>query len=80
MKTAVKDVMTTRVIWVRKDASFRDLAAALRRHRVSAFPVLGDDDKVIGVVSEADLLAKEALDPGCSPASCTTGTRRRRAG
>ncbi len=64
MKTAVKDVMTTRVIWVRKDAPFRELAAALRRHRVSAFPVLGDDDKVIGVVSEADLLAKEAVDPG----------------
>ena len=64
MKTAVKDVMTTRVIWVRQDASFRELAAALRRHRVSAFPVLGDDDKVIGVVSEADLLAKEAVDPG----------------
>ena len=64
MKTAVKDVMTTRVIWVRKDAPFRDLAAALRRHRVSAFPVLGDGDKVIGVVSEADMLAKEAVDPG----------------
>ena len=65
MKTAVKDVMTTRVIWVRKDAPFRDLAAALRRHRVSAFPVLGDEDTVIGVVSEADMMAKEALiDPG----------------
>jgi len=64
MKTAVKDVMTTRVIWVRKDAPFRELAAALRRHRVSAFPVLGDDDKVIGIVSEADLLTKEAVDPG----------------
>ena len=64
MKTAVKDVMTTRVIWVRKDAPFRDLAAALRRHRVSAFPVLGDGDTVIGVVSEADMLAKEAVDPG----------------
>lgn len=62
MKTAVRDIMTTRVIWVRKDASFRELAAALRRHRVSAFPVLGDGDKVIGVVSEADLLTKEALD------------------
>ena len=62
MKTTVKDIMTTRVIWVRKDASFRELAAALRRHRVSAFPVLGDGDKVIGVVSEADLLTKEALD------------------
>jgi len=64
MQTAVKDVMTTRVIWVRKDAPFRDLAAALRRHRVSAFPVLGEGDQVIGVVSEADMLAKEALDPG----------------
>jgi len=66
MKTAVKDVMTTRVIWVRRDASFRDLAAALRRHRVSAFPVLGDDDKVIGVVSEADMLTKEAPLGGLS--------------
>ncbi len=62
MKTAVKDVMTTRVIWVRKGAPFRELAVALRQHRVSAFPVLGEDDKVIGIVSEADLLAKEALD------------------
>jgi CBS domain-containing protein len=62
MQTAVKDVMTTRVIWVRKDAPYRELAAALRTHRVSAFPVLGDGDKVIGVVSEADMLAKEALD------------------
>jgi len=62
MQTAVKDVMTTRVIWVRKDTPFRDLAAALRKHRVSAFPVLGDGDKVIGIVSEADMLTKEALD------------------
>ena len=62
MKTAVKDVMTTRVIWGRKDAAFREVAAALREHRVSAFPVLNDEDKVIGVVSEADLLTKEALD------------------
>jgi CBS domain-containing protein len=62
MKTTVKDVMTTRVIWVRKDATFREMAAALREHRVSAFPVLGDEEKVIGVVSEADMLTKEALD------------------
>jgi CBS-domain-containing membrane protein len=62
MKTSVKDVMTTHVIWVRKDASFQELAAALRKHRVSAFPVLGDGDKVIGIVSEADMLTKEAFD------------------
>ena len=63
----VKDVMTTRVIWVKKAASFRELAAALREHKVSAFPVLDAAGKVIGVVSEADLLTKEALygeEPG----------------
>jgi len=57
----VKDVMTTRVVSVGKDASFREMAAALREHRISAFPVVDADEKVIGVVSEADLLAKEAL-------------------
>ena len=38
------------------------MAAALREYRVSAFPVVDDDGKVIGVVSEADMLAKEALE------------------
>jgi CBS domain-containing protein len=66
MKTAVKDVMTSRVIWVKKDATFREMAAALREYRVSAFPVVDDDRQVIGVVSEADMLNKEALadEPG----------------
>ena len=64
MKSTVKDVMTTRVIFVRKGASFREMAATLREHRISAFPVLDDDRKVIGVVSEADLLTKQALDSG----------------
>ena len=62
MEPTVKDVMTTHVVSVTADASFRTMAAALREHRVSAFPVLDDDGKVIGVVSEADMLAKEALE------------------
>jgi CBS domain-containing protein len=62
MELTVKDVMTTRVVSVKRDASFRSMAPALRDYRVSAFPVLDDTGKVIGVVSEADMLAKEALD------------------
>ncbi len=62
MKTPVKDVMTTRVIWVKKNATFREMAIALRRNRVSAFPVIDDDGKVVGVVSEADMLTKEAME------------------
>ncbi|MGH3150111.1 MAG: CBS domain-containing protein [Streptosporangiaceae bacterium] len=61
MKTKVKDLMTAPVVAVKRDASFKDMAALLRKHRVSAFPVVDDDSKLIGIVSEADLLAKEAL-------------------
>jgi CBS domain-containing protein len=53
--------MTTRVISVRKDASFKEMAAMLRSSRISAFPVIDDADRVVGVVSEADLLVKEAV-------------------
>jgi CBS domain-containing protein len=79
MTTTVRDVMTTRVIWVKKNASFREMAAALREHRVSAFPVVDDDGKVIGVVSEADLLTKEALgiDPDGMPGMITGPLRRK---
>jgi len=61
MKSTVKDVMTISVIWVKKDATFREMAVALRENRVSAFPVIDDDGKVVGVVSEADMLTKEAM-------------------
>jgi len=65
MNPKVKDVMTTQVVAVRRDATFKEMAATLRRYRVSAFPVIDENQKVIGVVSEADMLAKEALaDPG----------------
>jgi CBS domain-containing protein len=57
----VRDVMTTSVIAVRKNASFKEMAAMLRARRVSAFPVVDDAGRVIGVVSEGDLLVKEAV-------------------
>ena len=60
MKT-VKDVMSALPISVRETTSFHEIAARLRECRVSAFPVLNADGKVIGVVSEADLLVKEAV-------------------
>ncbi|HXP18751.1 MAG TPA: CBS domain-containing protein [Streptosporangiaceae bacterium] len=61
MSATVRDVMTTRVVAVRKDASFKEMAAMLRSSRISAFPVVDDGGRVIGVVSEADLLVKEAV-------------------
>jgi CBS-domain-containing membrane protein len=57
----VRDVMTRRVISVREDASFKEMAEMLRRTRISAFPVIDTANRVIGVVSEADMLVKEAV-------------------
>ncbi len=53
--------MTTSVVAVRRDASFKEMAGMLRTQRISAFPVVDDRGQVIGVVSESDLLVKEAV-------------------
>jgi CBS domain-containing protein len=62
MSATVRDVMTARVIALRTDADYKEIVSVLRRHRVSACPVIDEADRLIGVVSEADLLYKET-DP-----------------
>ena len=62
MRSAVKDVMSTHVIAVRPNASYKEMAVMMHDQRVSAFPVVDDSGKVIGVVYETDLLTKEALE------------------
>jgi CBS domain-containing protein len=70
MNATVEDIMTAQVVAVKRSASFKEMAALLRQFRVSAFPVVDDDEKVIGVISEADLLARaegvrgEGFPPG----------------
>ncbi|HTS96159.1 MAG TPA: CBS domain-containing protein [Streptosporangiaceae bacterium] len=82
MSARVADVMTRDAVAVRASASFKEIAARLREQRVTAFPVLDRDNKVIGVVSEADLLPKEALEAGYEghpgPLSVSRHRRERR--
>ena len=83
MKSCVRDVMTTRVVAVRKTASFKEMIVGMREARVSAFPVVDDQGRVIGVVSEADMLNKEAdlaTGPGRWRAYCASVTTKRRPG
>ncbi|MEV5889113.1 CBS domain-containing protein [Nonomuraea fuscirosea] len=55
----VENVMTTDVAAVNENASFHTVAELLISRGISGVPVLDDDNRVLGVVSEADLLAKE---------------------
>jgi len=59
MRTTVENVMTTGVAAIGQKATFHTVAELLISRGVSGVPVLDDDNRVIGVVSEADLLAKE---------------------
>ena len=78
MNAMVKDMMTTEVVAVRRETTFKEVAAVLRRYRVSALPVVDDAGRVLGVVSEADLLAKEGCPtPARSPSWCTARTSAR---
>lgn len=59
MSWAITDVMTKEVVVVGPQVGFKECVNMLRLHRVSALPVVNGDGKLVGIVSEADLLAKE---------------------
>jgi CBS-domain-containing membrane protein len=51
--------MTHTVVAVGRDAPFKEIVQTMEQWKVSAMPVLEGEGRVIGVVSEADLLPKE---------------------
>lgn len=52
--------MTTEVITFRRTAPFKEIVETLMAAGVSGAPVVGDDGSLLGVVSEADLMARKA--------------------
>lgn len=56
MKAA--DIMTTEVITVSEDACVQDAANLLLRHRISAAPVVDKSGKLVGIISQGDLMRR----------------------
>ena len=52
----IGEIMTRSVYTVRPETTVRDAADLLARHRITSLPVLDDVERVIGLVSEADLI------------------------
>ena len=57
-----KDIMTRDVITVSPETSVRNLAMTLIKNQISGAPVAAKNGKIIGVVSEADIVAKKGKD------------------
>jgi CBS domain-containing protein len=55
----VGDVMTCEVVTVSPDTPFFEIVRTLAENNISGVPVVGPDHRVLGVVSESDLLRKE---------------------
>ena len=54
--TKAADIMTTNVITAKKDMVLTDVIALLLRWHISAMPVVDDEDRMVGIVSEIDLV------------------------
>ena len=57
-KHTVAEVMTRDVVSVRASTGYKEIVETLANHSVSAVPVVDEAGRVLGVVSEADLLYK----------------------
>ncbi|MFE2476067.1 CBS domain-containing protein [Streptomyces sp. NPDC059389] len=55
----VHDVMSKPVTTVTPTTDFKEIVAAMERWKVTAVPVIEGEGRVVGIVSEADLLLKE---------------------
>jgi len=54
--TRAADIMTTNVVTAKKNMVLTDAIALLLRWHISAMPVVDDDDRIVGIVSEIDLV------------------------
>ena len=56
----IRSVMSTHVVTVSPETTLKDAAARLVRYGISGLPVVDEQGHLVGVLSEADILAKEA--------------------
>lgn len=55
----VKEIMTTRVVTVKRTTPIKEIAQILVEHDVSGVPVVDESYHVVGMVSEGDLMQRE---------------------
>ena len=59
-----RDIMTRDVVTVGPNASVHEAAALMARHRISGIPVTAPGDRLLGIVSEGDLVERAEVGAG----------------
>jgi CBS domain-containing protein len=75
----VRDVMTSPAVSVTEHTTYKQVARLLSEHGLSALPVLSRGGRVIGMVSEADLLHKQERQHDARPRGMTRRLHRKAA-
>jgi CBS domain-containing protein len=76
MSWTVDMVMTRKLVTVRPTTTYKALVALMSEHAIGALPVvdvLGSEGRLVGIVSETDLLAKERAGATLRPAARVRG-------
>ena len=58
MNKTAKEVMTTDVIVAKEEDSIADVAKLLIEERIGGLPVINSENKVVGIISETDIIKK----------------------
>ncbi len=58
-----KDIMTRKVITIKRETSVKEIIDILLKNRITGVPVVDDENKIVGIVSESDLIYKETSMP-----------------
>lgn len=76
--TKIGALMVSHVVTVGYDTPFKEVVRLLGEHRISGLPVIDEDDKVIGVISETDLMLRQSRESGPATTVGTWAARLRR--
>ncbi len=54
-----KDIMTSNVVVVNQNATIKEIAEIFLKNRIGGVPVVDEENKIVGIISETDIIQKE---------------------
>jgi CBS domain-containing protein len=78
MRMRVTSVMTARPVMATESTGFKEIAGLMAEYRISAVPVVDEAGRLVGLVSETDLLLKETFATGDDRRHLLESGRKRR--